>query len=80
MLLDHFLQFYHIIFGSNLIGGYHFLVQTDIQIIVLVQHISDTTAHTCRKVLAGSAKDYHTTTCHILTSMIANAFHNSNGS
>ena len=78
MLLDHFLQLDHVVLGGHFIGGNHLLIQTDIQIVILIQHIGDAAAHTCRKVLAGRAKHHHTASRHVLTAVIAYALHHRN--
>ena len=70
MFFDHFLQFKNIIFGSNFIGRNHFLVSFGIQIVILVQYISNTAAHTCSKVLAYRTDYNHTATGHVLTAVI----------
>ena len=77
MLLDHILQLQYIVFGCNFGGRNHVFVDLCIQIIVFIEYISDTAAHTGCKVLADTSKDDCTATCHIFTAVIADTFHNS---
>ena len=78
MLFDHFLQLCHIILVGNLAHGNHLFVHSHIQVVIFIQHICDTAAHTCRKVLTSTTKYYDTSTCHVLAAMIANALYNCN--
>ena len=78
MLPEHFLQLNDIVLGGHFIGRNHLFVQTDIKIIILIQHVSNSAAHACRKIFAGSAKHHYTPACHILAAVIAYALHNRN--
>ncbi len=80
MFLDHLFQFQHIVFGRNLIGRNHFLIGLGIQVVMLIQYISDTAAHACREVLAHGTHHYDTSACHVFTAMITHALDHRNGS
>ena len=79
MLLDHGFQLQHIIFGCDLAGRYHFLIQTLIQIVAFIQYISNTAAHTGCKVFTGGSQDYHASAGHVFTTMITYTFDNCDG-
>ena len=79
MLLDHGFQLQHIIFGCDLAGGYHFLIQTLVQIVAFIQYISDTTTHTGCKVFTGGSQDYYTSAGHVFTTMITYTFDDCDG-
>ena len=75
MFLDHFFQFLNIIFAGQLVGGHHFLVEADVEIVSFIQHIGDASAHSGGKVLSGAAKNHHAASGHVFAAMIAHAFH-----
>ena len=79
MLLDHGFQFQHIIFGCDLTGRYHFLIQTLVQIVAFIQYISDTAAHTGCEIFTGHTENYHTTAGHVFTAMISYTLDNCDG-
>ena len=79
MLLDHGFQLQHIIFGCDLAGRYHFLIQTLIQIVAFIQYIRDASAHTGCKVFTGGTQDYHTSAGHVFTTVITHTFDYRNG-
>ncbi len=79
MILDHFLQLLHVIFGGNPVDRNHLLVYLRVQVAVLIQHIGNAAAHTGRKVFACAPKDYGTASGHILTAVIAYALYHRNG-
>ena len=76
MFTDHILEFQDIVFIRYFLCKYHRLVRAHIQIVVLIQYISDSTAHAGGKVLSGSTEDYDTTTGHVLTSVITDPLNN----
>ncbi|MNC31744.1 hypothetical protein D3C75_800750 [compost metagenome] len=55
-------------------------VNTLTEIAVLIEHISETTGHTCTEVHACFADDADNTASHVFTTVIANAFNHGNGS
>ena len=80
MFLDQFFQFFDIVFVFHFFNGNHIFVQIPIQMAVLIEYISDTTAHTCCKVLSCLTKNDHTATGHIFTSMFSHTLYNCVGS
>ena len=75
MLLDHFLQFLHIVFAGQFVGGHHLLVEADVEIVSLIQYIGDASAHSCGKVLACAAENHHAAAGHVFAAVVAHAFH-----
>ena len=78
MFLNQFFQFLYIVFVGQFLGKYHFFIGSCIQIVVLIQHICDTAAHTCREVLACFSDNNYASAGHILTSVIADTLNDCN--
>ena len=79
MFLNQFFQFLYIVFVGQFLGKYHFFVGSCIQIIVLIQHICDTAAHTCCEVLSCFSDNNHAAAGHVLTSVITDTFNYCDG-
>ena len=79
MSFDHMVQLLNIRLCLHLFNGNHFFIQIFVQIIFLVQHIGNTTAHSCSKVLARFSQHDHTSTGHIFTAVLSHALYYSTG-
>ena len=76
MFFNHCFQFFYIHLCCNMFNIYKLFIYTQIEVIIFVQHISNSATHTCREVFTGFPKNCYTSSGHIFTSMIANTFHN----
>ena len=54
----------------------HLLVDLLLEVLVDVENVGDTTGHTGSEVATGRAKDEHTTTCHVLATVVTNTLNN----
>ena len=79
MIHDELLQLAHLVLVCHSLYGYHLFVKSLVQIVAHIKYICDTTAHSGCKVLACCSKNYYFTTCHVLTSVIANTLNDRRG-
>ena len=63
-----------IIFFSQFLQNHHIFIDSSVQAVVLIQHIGNSAAHTCREVLARSPQDHRAAACHVLQSVVAASF------
>ena len=78
MSLDKITKLFFIIFIIHFFNGDHCFIEVLVKNVIHIKDISDTTAHTCCKVLSCFSKNYHTATCHVLAAMLTNTLNNCN--
>ena len=76
MFFNHCFQFFYIHLCCNMFNIYKLFIYTQIEVIIFVQHISNSATHTCREVFTGFPKNCYTSSGHIFTAMVAYTFHN----
>ena len=70
------LQLLDVILLGNLQQGNHVLVELEIERVIHIEDVGDTTGHTGGEVLTGRSEDDGTSTGHVLETMIATALGN----
>ena len=75
MLCNKLFELLYIVLVRYLLEAYHALVQSLVQGGILIEYVCNSSAHTSCEVLAGTSENDCRTSCHVLTSVIADTFY-----